>query len=144
MQKNHMFVLSLAGIALGLLLEVFLLPSWQVTAPPPPGPQSLTEVAELAERQGLYARSDRRDGKIMNRLLVSDRPLSFEQTTGLRINEPRHPRWAGVAAVSFPGKFYRGNDDPEFSVYWGETLVYGDREIIRRLTGRQLRDEPGA
>ncbi len=102
------------------------------------GPQSLAEVARLAAQRGLHVCSgDRPDGSFHQRLVVSDRPLTWERANSLVFHRPNHPCWVGTVEVCFPLRKFLDNYDPEQAVLWGQTLLIGDPSIIRQLTGRQ-------
>src|SRR5690349_15936242 len=103
MRQVRQLLIPSACLALGLGLEFGLLYGGRAWSPPTPdGPATLAEVARLAEHVGLYARSDRCDGTVLNRLIVSDRPVSFRHAANLRFNNPRHPCWSGLVAVCYP------------------------------------------
>jgi hypothetical protein len=127
----------LSATGLGFLLEIALFCYGPFASPTTPqGPATLQEVARLAEEMGLYWRSDRKDGAIKSRLVVSNRPLTAVRANLVRFNCPEHPCWVGTIAISRPWQHNISNYDPEYSVVWGDMFVYGDPEIIRRLTGR--------
>lgn len=98
------------------------------------GPATLDEVTAIARRAGLYHRPDGRAG-VGIKLIVSAMPLSVDQAGRLRVNDPHYPGWIGTAAVYSNGRSFAECYDPTFSVYWGDCFVYGDPEIIARLTG---------
>ncbi len=138
MLKYRTLLFALSGLSFGVLVEVAAINSWRMNNPVPlDGPQTLAEVQRIAESAGLYWRSDRRDGKVMLRLIVSDHPVTDMQAGMLRFNHPHHPCWGGVVAVSIPWQSYVGNGDPEHAAIWGKMFLYGDPEILRRLLGRK-------
>jgi len=137
MRKVRPLLLPLSFAAAGIAFEVLLYGLLPAERPPATdGPRSLAEVARLAHRAGLYASSDRPDGRVVHRLIVSDRPISWLRANLLRFGAPDHPCWAGTVAVCFPARVYLANYDPDFCTLWGEVMLYGDRAVIRRLTGR--------
>jgi hypothetical protein len=98
----------------------------------------MEQVVAIAQDFGLHCRSDRYDGVVGARLLVSESPLSFERTTLLTFwRAPEHPDWNGIVAVyrtthSESQINYRYTD----LVPWGSFLLYGDPALIKRLTGQ--------
>jgi len=122
------------GIAVQLLLLRGVLRQW---AERNDGPQTLGEAARAAAGRGFHVLSgDRRDGTLANRLVVSDRPLSWERANLLRFGDPHHPCWAGTAVVCTPLRGYLNLYDPDYAAIWGRLFLYGDRGLIRRLTGQ--------
>jgi hypothetical protein len=121
-----------ALLALLLLSAVLLVNRWCGTEPA--NPQSLEEVRALADKLGLNCRSDRQDGTIGFRLLVSETPLTQEQANLLCIGRREKGRadWHGVVAA------YSNLDfDADLMVPWGKVLLYGDPALIEKLTGSQ-------
>jgi hypothetical protein len=99
----------------------------------------LAEVASIATERGLHCRtSDSIDGTLLHRLIVADRPLTWEQIRDLRANDPHHSCWTGTIAVCSPLHVNVLDRDPKHTMIWGNMLLFGDRNIIRRLTGREL------
>jgi hypothetical protein len=94
---------------------------------------SLAQVARLAEEMGLYARSDRADGVLGGHLIVSSRPITFERSAELHFGEPTHRCWFGTIKVSVPWE----SMEIDQWVRWKGLLLFGDPEIIQRLTGRK-------
>src|SRR4051794_34679626 len=75
--RNMIKPLSLAST--GILVELLLVGAGWIHGPAtPPGPQTMDEVHRVAELLGLYTRSDRHDGVVCGRLVVSERPVSCE------------------------------------------------------------------
>ncbi len=140
--RNLRIPLSATGA--GFLVEVLLyccLPVWD--SRPPAGPATLQEVAQLARAAGLEHGPDHRSGVVGHRLVVSDRPVTWQRAGLLRMNSPHHPGWAGTVVICCPYRPFLPNFDPDFSVLWGRMFVYGDPEIIRRLTGQPLPRDAG-
>ena len=102
---------------------------------PPAGPRSVPEAAAIAEAVGLYARSDRPDGVVHNRVVVADRPVSCATANFVRFGDPTHPSWNGAVAVCYPAQMYLPYADGEYGVVWGEVVLFGDPTLVRWLTG---------
>jgi hypothetical protein len=98
-------------------------------------PSSLEQVAKIAERHGLYQSSDRYNGKIGARLIVSSTSVTPERAACVALRPPRHPSWEGTAAVYRGVQWMYVDPDPPYSVIWGKFYVCGDPDLIRRLTG---------
>ena len=99
----------------------------------PTAPRTLYEMAQMAERLGLHHRSDLVSGMINNRLVISDYPLTFERANSLHVGDPEHPCWRGTVAACGGGRALPYLNDAEHGVLWGEFLLYGDPDLIRRL-----------
>jgi hypothetical protein len=137
MRRIKRLLTTVSATGIGLVLELVLLHYWpMMSSATPAGPETMQEVVRVAEEKGLYFCSDRRDGEIANRLVISDRPLTCQRANFVRFNAPDHPCWIGTVALCYPWRNNMANYDPECSAVWGEMFVYGDPEIIRRLTGR--------
>jgi hypothetical protein len=104
----------------------------------PSGPQEIEEVIAVTRNLGLHYRSDRLDGVIDGRLIVSELPLTWERAARLSAcRMPEHPDWIGTVAVyrtTVGSPTFDGYTDR--SVTWGSFLLYGDPSLIERLTGR--------
>jgi hypothetical protein len=98
------------------------------------GPQNLQEVIRVAEGLGLYHRSDRLDGTIVERLVISDRPISYERANTLNNADPNRPAWEGTVTVTIPWRKFADFLQPGVTVVWGETFLQGDPTLIRLLT----------
>jgi hypothetical protein len=98
----------------------------------PADPQSMAEVRALVEKLGLNCRSDRQDGAVGFRLLISEAPLSLEKANLLRFSERELDLadWHGVVAAYHPLNF-----DSDLVVPWGKVVLYGDPALIQKLTG---------
>jgi hypothetical protein len=96
-------------------------------------PQSMAEVTALVEKLGLHCRSDREDGAIGFRLLISETPMSLEKANLLRFSgrEISQGGWHGAVAAYHPL-----NLDTDLVVPWGKVVLYGDPVLIKKLTGR--------
>ena len=99
----------------------------------PSGPQSIAEVARIADELGLHHRSDPLSGEVRNRLVISDRPASWERVNNVRFGLPEHPCWRGTVAASTPWRCFARYCDPDHGVIWGEVFLYGDPALIRKL-----------
>jgi hypothetical protein len=100
----------------------------------PPGPRTPADVVQVAGTLGLYCRSDAADGRVDGRLVLSDRPLTWERAAYLRWEDPCHPCWAGTVAVDLHPVGLRDAYPPaDQPVAWGDLLLFGDPAVIRRL-----------
>jgi hypothetical protein len=135
LRSSHLLAsLGIAAVGLGLQAVSFCALPFD-HAPVCAGPESMAEVMRIVAERGLYCRSDRHDGIVTTRLLVSDRPLTLTQANLIRFGAPEHPCWQRTVAVCYPGKHYVANYDPDYSAFWGRTFLYGDPELIDRLMG---------
>jgi hypothetical protein len=98
-------------------------------------PRTIQEAGIIAHAKGLYCVSDERDGIPLHILVVSELPLTQEEAGGLRMNRPNHPGWRGVVKIYGDRRMALWNYDPTCSVVWGGVFVYGDPEMILKLTG---------
>ena len=122
------------GLGVGVLAAVLAANHWSTRALPFP-PRTVHEAVAMAGTLGFFCSSDEPDGVPRNGLVVSDRALTREALAELHMNSPRDPCWIGVARVSGNWRSFMANYDPSCAVIWGELFVYGDPEVIRRLTG---------
>jgi hypothetical protein len=105
-------------------------------------PESLDDLADIADALGLFHRSDLASGEVTGRLVVSDRPVTFERASQVRIGVPDHPCWHGTVAATEPSNAYVLERDTEHQVVWGSVCVYGDPALIRKLMTARRR--PGS
>src|SRR5262245_3000921 len=91
--------LGLAALAVAVVAVFRFVPGAGPSPDPPPAPRTVADVIEAADRLGLYSRSDRADGEVDGRLVLSDRPLTWERTGTLRWGDPDHQCWVGTVAV---------------------------------------------
>jgi len=101
-------------------------------------PQTMEEVQTIAQKLGLHCRSDRADGAVGFRLLISEAPLSLERANLLRFgsreeSDQGRTHWLGVVAV-----YQTWNFDSDLVVPWGKVFVYGDPPLIEKLTGQKI------
>jgi len=125
----------LAGLFLGAL--ALLLFGNRLLGPRSAHPRSFAEVRPLVQKLGLNFRSDRQDGAIGFRILISETPLTLEQANLLRFNGREHSDkwrtdWRGVVAA-----YHTWNLETDLVVPWGKIVLYGDPALIQKLTGRQ-------
>jgi hypothetical protein len=133
--RTKWFLYSVLSGGLVLQIAVFL----RYGPRTPAGPQSLQDAARLVEEEGLYWMSPHRSNEMRERLIVSDRPVSWEQANLVRFSAPQHPCWRGVVALCYPAHSYLMNYDADHSAVWGKLFVYGDPELIQRLICRDQR-----
>jgi hypothetical protein len=98
------------------------------------GPESLEEAARAAEGLGLFCRSDSFDGSIGSRLIVSTAPLTHERAGSMGLREPNHRCWLGTVAVYRNWRKMHVERDTAYSALWGDLLVYGDPDLVERLS----------
>jgi hypothetical protein len=126
--------LLMVGAAVGLAaaLALFAPAAGPGRDEPPPGPRTLDEVTQVADRLGLHYQSDRADGRTDGRLVLSDRPLTWERAGYLRWEDPGHRCWAGTVAVDARA---HNLDCPagEHAAQWGDVVLFGDPALIGRL-----------
>jgi hypothetical protein len=130
-----------AGVVI-LIAVAFAFVYWNESSLPA-GRQTMEEVVAIAQDFGLHCRSDRYDGVVGARLLVSESPLSLERITLLTFcRAPEHPDWNGTVAV-YRTKHSGSHINYPYtdSVPWGSFLLYGDPALIKRLTSQG--NEPG-
>jgi hypothetical protein len=135
--RNLSGSISLTGIGMAIEIVFYLFSGSLRTGPSVPGPETMGEVMRAAEKAGLYARSDRHDGLVIHRLVVSDRPIDYLRANLVRFGVPNHHSWRGTVAVSWDARPNTANFDADCSTVWGDMFVYGDPAIIRRLTGNE-------
>jgi hypothetical protein len=93
----------------------------------------MDEVIAIVQEVGLHCRSDKKDGAIGQRLVVSESPLTWECAGRLSVGvPPESTKWIGAVAV------YRRQLPTCEEVFplvpWGRFYLYGDRSLIDRLT----------
>jgi hypothetical protein len=135
MKRAKQLALPLLAAAIGIVLEVVGYCYYQGLNLDRGERVTLTEVASVARESGLYPRSDREDGTLGWRLIVSDRPISLGHANGLYFGDAKHPRWRGVVAISVPWLAALELSDPAHFVVWRGLFVFGDPAVIHRLTG---------
>jgi hypothetical protein len=129
LRRDWFAALAVGGaIAVALLLYALLRQD-----PSPPAPRSLQEIARIADSLGLHHRSDIASGAIINRLIISDRPVSFVRANAVHIGDPHRPCWHGTVAACGDGPSFSYLIDGKHGVLWGEFLLYGDPALIRQL-----------
>ena len=102
-------------------------------------PRTLVEAATAAEARGLCWRSTAQDGSLnAGSIVVSTRPVTWEHTNGIRVNDAKHSCWHETIVIYSSGAQLLMNSDPSVSMVWGELFVYGDPRLIEKLTGRSL------
>jgi hypothetical protein len=100
------------------------------------GPRTVKDVVRVAEEQGLYCLTDEPRGIPDHRLVVSETPLTRERICGLSVPNPQRPCWRGTVSIYAGWQQLMGIYDPDCSAIWGELFVYGDPQLILKLTGR--------
>jgi hypothetical protein len=117
----------------GLALAILVLGSGYLRRHHARAPSTLVEAAQIAEGLGLFYRSDRADGRLQGRLMVSDRTVTFERAAGTPLCDPKDRRWVGTVVIYSGWRNLNARNDATCSAVWGELLVYGDPNFIDRL-----------
>jgi hypothetical protein len=103
-------------------------------------PQTLEAAITVADARGLFHNTDQSTGGPIGRLIVSDRQVTRERASYVRMNDPDHVCWVGTVAVYYPAHQMVDNYDAQHSVFWGNLFVYGDPAIIEQLTGLRVEE----
>jgi hypothetical protein len=139
MQSLQRLLIPVALRAAGVVLELWYISSQPTTVPDSPkGPQTLEEVIPLVERLRLYHCSERKDGFLENRLIVSNEPVTWQRASQMVIVNPRHPCWERTIAICRNRRSFVYHYDPRHTVYWGDMFVIGDPRLILRVTGQRV------
>jgi hypothetical protein len=104
----------------------------------PREPQTIDEAVSLARAMGLYAIHDGGEPTTGKNIIVSETPLTWEEAGGVCVSRPINPYWIGKVRIYTGWQAMMPNYDPRCSVVWGELFVYGDPQLVERLTGRRL------
>lgn len=97
-------------------------------------PKSLQEIARAAEERGLYWLSFASDGSGMDKILISETPISRDDLRAMRLSDSKASFWIGrvfVYDAQPTGIIIR---DPAPRASWGDLYVYGDAGVIERLS----------
>jgi hypothetical protein len=102
-------------------------------------PRSLDDVLQAAHKLHLLVRVDTGNGVLGLRLIISENPVSAEQCAEVVMG-----RWragGGPAMVTLytkpPVDTGYLQAEPEHYAMWGRYLVYGDADLLKRLTSYQ-------
>ena len=105
---------------------------------PDEGPATIDEAARCAQSRQLQVYGYYPNGELGATCVVSEKPLSTVQRGDLWMHSPDFARWAGAAVISTGGRMMlEANFDPAFPerfALWGDLFIYGDPEVIQRLT----------
>jgi hypothetical protein len=126
---NVLIVLGGGALAAILLIRALLTDGLQRP------PRTIQEAVVIANSKELCCISDEPDGIPHVILVVSETPLTWAEAASLRVNSPKHPGWRGVTKIQGSRSVAAENYDPTCSAVWGSLFVYGDPEVIRKLTG---------
>ena len=124
--KLHLPALLIVLLA-GLLLQWTDLPA---PSDGRTGPRTMKEVIGIIQRLGLHCRSDRQDGIIGWRLVVSESPLTWQRANDFTMVPQNDTDWNGMVTVLRDSWIM---PDQRLEA-WGNFFVYGDRSLIKRLT----------
>src|SRR5207248_1077030 len=86
------------------------------------GPETLDEVIQAAERQGLHWRIDGPSDNGFKKLLVSAAPLRDEEAESISC----HTNRSEVVTCYVPGDRFLHNWEEGTSLLWGNVFVIGD------------------
>ena len=105
---------------------------------PPPlaersSPGSMKEVMAIARKLGLHYRSDRADGIVETRLVISDFPLEWERANTFVMRRVNEADSSGVVGVLREVRGLTLMPDKRLE-RWGEFFLCGDPALIARLT----------
>jgi hypothetical protein len=132
LMRHGILPLSVAGAVL-LTASLFKTGAWQ--------PDSLDDVIQAVAELHHFVRADTASGQIGIRLIISEQPVSYEQTTSLIME-----RWRDTGAPAMVALYINRPVDtgyfathPENYALWGKYLIFGDPELVKRLTSYQLR-----
>jgi hypothetical protein len=131
--RQHILILFVGLCTTGMILALGLWPLRPDTKRQ--GPRTLEEAMAAADKLGLYRLADETEGALNRRLVVSESPLTRERAAQLRLNDFRGHRWIGTATIYTGWESMMPNFDPACSAVWGNLFIYGDPDVIRRLTG---------
>lgn len=100
----------------------------------PQGPRSIEDVECVAKALGLHGHTDSMVGGHF-RMVISEERLGAEDIAELHIGPTLQPNWAGRVAVyfGFSKSDMAANFIPGCTAVWGDTLLFGDPSLIRRL-----------
>jgi hypothetical protein len=99
----------------------------------------MEQVVTIAQKLGLHYCSDRHDGVIDSRLVVSQSPVSLERACLLSpARFPEHSDWKGTVAVYRRGRAVAFLPEAHEAVAWGSFFLYGDPSLVTRLSGQLL------
>jgi hypothetical protein len=99
----------------------------------------MEQVIAIVQKLGLHYRSDRHDGAIESRLIVSTVPVTVEQAGFLSpARRPEHPEWIGTVAVYRRGHAVTFFPQAHQAMVWGSFFLYGDPSLVKRLSGHSV------
>ena len=124
--KLHLAAVLIVVLA-GLLLEWSDLPA---RLPARTGPRTMKEVIGIVQRLGLHCSSDKQDGTIGWRLVVSESPLTWQRANAFTMVPKNDTDWNGMVTVLRDSWIM---PDQRLEA-WGDFFVYGDPALIQRLT----------
>lgn len=92
-------------------------------------PRTIFDVARVARDRGLVARGDSKDGQIKYTLVISRRPLTYEQICDGHVAVRRY---TGIVYATEHAEWVISRDD-KADLYWGEIALNGDPALIDEL-----------
>jgi hypothetical protein len=96
-------------------------------------PRDIKGVKEIAQKLGLHCRADQENGRVFQRLLISEAPLTRERVNALFVGSQVSADWLGTVAV-FRSLEGVGQTPEQDMTVWGKFLLYGDPSLVKRLT----------
>jgi hypothetical protein len=101
------------------------------------GPQTMKEVIGIVQKLGLHYRSDKEDGTVGSRLVVSESPLTWQRANVFPMIPKKDSDWnRRVAVLRSSIGVIELVPDEQMEV-WGDFFVYGDSALIKRLTATE-------
>jgi hypothetical protein len=123
--KLHLLALLIV-VLVGLLLQWTDLPA---PSDARTGPRTMNEVIGIVQELGLHCRSDKIDGTVGFRLVVSESPLTWQRANTFTMVPKNDTDWNGLVTVLRDSWIM---PDQRLEA-WGDFFVYGDRSLIKRL-----------
>lgn len=103
---------------------------------PGPGPNGMEDLEEFASAQGLHLHRVKLTLPGQGPAVLSEQPLDDGQINSLRFSDLSHPCWIG-RVFACPRTSTRRTGLPLPGAVWGNVLLFGDPEMIGRLTAQE-------
>jgi hypothetical protein len=130
--RNGLLALAVVG-AMTLATCFFREGRWE--------PRSIDDVLQTAGDLNLSVRSDSNTGLLGLRLIVAEAPLTFEKAGSIVLGRLQPPSLKSGVAIYLrpPADTSCLNTHPDHCAMWGKYLVYGDADLVKRLTSYRPR-----